>query len=174
MNKTSVIPYSIALICSLMLSSCTSLSFKRAPIADPATTKREALAAHNALRRHHHAPDLVWDNSLARYAANYASECHFRHSHTPYGENLAEGFSSVTSAVNSWAAEGAYYSYKRPGFSHRTGHFTQMIWKSTENVGCAYAICNGLNGTIGKYLVCEYSPPGNVVNEGYFEENVVP
>lgn len=158
----------------ILLTSCASLSFKRAPIADPVITQREALTAHNAVRRQHHVPALTWDNALASYAENYASQCHFKHSHTPYGENLAEGFSSVTHAVNSWADEAAYYSYKRPGFSHRTGHFTQMIWKSTERVGCGYAICNGLNGTIGKYLVCEYSPAGNIVNAGYFSRNVLP
>lgn len=51
----------------------------------------------------------------------------------------------------------------RPGFSSGTGHFTQVVWKSSRQVACAIADCRG--GTIfqqpSKYVVCRYSPPGN-------------
>lgn len=42
-----------------------------------------------------------------------------------------------------------------------TGHFTQMIWKSTQYVGCAASYC--LSGVLRHdYLTCEYFPRGNV------------
>ena len=41
-----------------------------------------------------------------------------------------------------------------------TGHYTQMVWKGTTEVGCATA-----SGTELTYLVCRYSPPGNIVGQ---------
>lgn len=48
----------------------------------------------------------------------------------------------------------------------RTGHFTQMVWKNTQEMGMAMA--RGLNGKI--YVVANYNPRGNVV--GKFMANV--
>lgn len=163
----------IAAIAMTGLVSCSILS----PSVVPATPmqqkdKESVLAAHNAYRAQHHAPKLVWDDSMARYATRYASKCKFQHSHGPYGENLAAGFKSVNLAVSKWYNEKNQYSFSNPGFSKTTGHFTQLVWKSTERLGCGYVSCNGENGIPGKYLVCEYSPAGNVINEGFFEENV--
>ncbi|KAF8888246.1 CAP domain-containing protein [Infundibulicybe gibba] len=59
-----------------------------------------------------------------------------------------------------------------PGFSSATGHFTQVVWKGTTQVACAVANCGA--GTIfsqaSGYVVCRYSPPGNVI--GQFPQNV--
>ena len=134
--------------------------------------QQEALAAHNKLRALHHAPKLAWDDKLENYAIRYANKCKFKHSSSPYGENLARGYPTVTRAINKWYAEQAEYSYDNPGFSKSTGHFTQLIWKSSKKLGCGYVSCDGKNGIYGKYLVCEYSPAGNVVNEGFFDRNV--
>jgi uncharacterized protein YkwD len=136
--------------------------------------QQQVLSEHNQYRLRHHAEKLTWDNTMADYALRYASKCEFRHSATPYGENLAAGYSSISSAVSAWYDEGEKYSYYNPGFSYRTGHFTQLIWKSSKKIGCAYVSCNGRNGTPGKYLVCEYSPAGNIINPGRFAKNVLP
>lgn len=161
------------LISWMLLTSCSSFSTERAPLVARLQTMHAALTSHNQFRARHHAPKLIWDETLARYAENYASKCHFRHSYGEYGENIAEGYSTVN-AVAAWYNENRYYSYKNPGFSHTTGHFTQVVWKSSEKLGCAVAICNGKNGTYGKFLVCEYDPPGNVDTPAYFAENVLP
>jgi hypothetical protein len=42
-----------------------------------------------------------------------------------------------------WYNEYIYYSYSFPGYSTSTGHFTQVIWKSSQSIGCGLAI----NGT---------------------------
>ena len=137
-----------------------------------AATEQETLLLHNQLRAKHHASPLIWDNNLANYAENYAKKCHFQHSHSPYGENIAAGYPSISAAIHAWYAERAHYSYGWPGFSYRTGHFTQLVWKSTHKLGCGYATCDGKNGTPGKYLVCEYSPAGNITSRKYFQANV--
>lgn len=136
--------------------------------------QKEMLSAHNKIRALHHAPALIWDDELADYAMQYARQCKFQHSSSPYGENLAAGYPSVSAAINKWYAERENYSYANPGFSYRTGHFTQVVWKGSKKLGCAYVPCNGKNGTPGNYLVCEYSPVGNVTNRGYFARNVLP
>jgi uncharacterized protein YkwD len=134
----------------------------------------EVLAVHNNYRALHHAPALVWDEKLANYAENYARHCEFKHSSSPYGENLATGYPTASAAVKIWYDESARYSYAHPGYSSSTGHFTQVVWKNTKKLGCGYVACNGKNGTPGKFLVCEYSPHGNVLSEKLFEENVLP
>lgn len=138
-----------------------------------AEIKTRALAAHNKFRALHHAPNLVWDETLASYAAEHANKCVFRHSSSPYGENLAAGHKTITAAVTAWYDENKKYSYDHPGFSMQTGHFTQVVWKASQKLGCAVADCNGRNGTPGYFWVCEYSPHGNVTNRGRFEANVL-
>jgi len=60
------------------------------------------------------------------------------------------------------------YDYGRPGYNPATGHFTQVVWKSTSNFGIAKATAT--NGKV--YVVARYSPPGNVQNAGQFAANV--
>jgi hypothetical protein len=68
--------------------------------------------------------------------------------------------------------EGKHYNYNNPGFTHETGHFTQLVWKSTTSVGCAR--CGGRGAQwYETYVVCDYKPPGNVVSGNQFRENVL-
>lgn len=99
----------------------------------------------------------------------------------PPGENLARGYPDITSAVDAWGNERSLYTFSPPsdvtGFSEATGHFTQLVWKATQTVGCGAYACNGENGIDGYMLVCEYWPPGNIEGTGdernvFFEENV--
>ncbi len=65
------------------------------------------------------------------------------------------------------------YDFKKPGYSDKTGHFTQIVWKSTKKVGCAR--CGGKGSKwYETYVVCDYSPSGNIVGDNniYFEQNV--
>lgn len=136
--------------------------------------QQDALSVHNRFRAIHDAAALEWDSNLAEYAFKHASQCIFEHSHGPYGENLAAGYRSTEAAITAWYDEEKLYSYSNPQFSKATGHFTQLVWKSTRKVGCAIVPCKGLNGTPGNYVACEYSPAGNIINPGYFSKNVTP
>ena len=96
--------------------------------------------------------------------------CKFGHSGGRYGENLAAGTTGTLDgeAVTSmWYDEVADYVFPDGGFSMRTGHFTQVVWRETTQMGCAMSQCNG-----NDIWVCEYDPPGNV--ERMYRQNVQP
>ena len=130
------------------------------------------LAEHNRYRARHDAPALRWSSRIASRAQSWADGCFFSHSRgTGFGENLAwgsgEGNSTPELVVASWYDEKQAYTYSRPGFSQSTSHFTQVIWKATQEIGCGHAKCGNKD-----YWVCQYNPPGNV--SGHFSTNVNP
>jgi Cysteine-rich secretory protein family len=83
---------------------------------------------------------------------------------------LAAGYSSVEASIAAWYNEISDYNFGDPGFSESTGHFTQVVWVGSTSVGCAWISCNTAS-TPGYYLMCEYSPAGNVIGE--FAQNVL-
>jgi hypothetical protein len=91
------------------------------------------------------------------------------------GENLDLGYSPVITSVNGWGLERTQYDWSNPGFSEATGHFTQLVWKATTSVGCGRTNCLGENNLPNNpdyFVVCQYYPPGNIVNPGFFAANV--
>lgn len=141
----------------------------------PGVDSDAVVAAHGAARERHCAPPLVWSKVLAASAQRWANTlksrgCAFEHSENPkYGENLAAGTSGMLDAekvVAMWYDEVELFDFQRGGFSPKTGHFTQVVWRKTRAVGCGMAQCNGLD-----VWVCQYDPPGNV--RGQYRENVL-
>ncbi|HEX8126399.1 MAG TPA: CAP domain-containing protein [Allosphingosinicella sp.] len=135
------------------------------------------LAIHNRERAATGARPLVWDSRLASGTSSYgpALERLGRLAHSPpnqregQGENLWMGTRDayeLEEMAESWAAEKSLF---RPGFFpavSRSGawsdvaHYTQMIWKGTTRVGCAVR-----KGRKWDFLICRYSPHGNVVGQ---------
>ena len=64
------------------------------------------------------------------------------------------------------------YNYNRSFRSTggKTGHFTQMVWKSSTKFGIAKATGRNNNGMKCTYVVARYLPAGNV--SGQFKKNV--
>ncbi|KAH7140804.1 CAP domain-containing protein [Dactylonectria macrodidyma] len=126
------------------------------------------LNSTNFYRSEHNATALTWNSTLEDFASDYLddNDCEFAHSGGPYGENLAMGYANATASVEAWGDERDEYNFGRGKFSKKTGHFTQLVWKATTDVGCGRRLC----GQSGWYLVCEYWPRGNVV--GAFKEEV--
>jgi hypothetical protein len=136
------------------------------------------LDAQNAQRAAMHVPPLAWNVALANDARQWASELaatgRFEHSpdnpgQEPQGENLWAGTPrafSPEAMVALWSAErrdyrpGVFPNNSRSGDVENVGHYTQMIWRSTRQVGCATAV-----GRHEEVLVCRYSQAGNVYGE---------
>jgi len=144
-----------------------------APQGGLPATAQQLVDNHNAARAKHCVPPLAWSAQLAAAAQKWANtlrdkRCAFEHSGGPYGENLAAGttgYMDPAAVVAMWYGEIKDYDYKNPGFSMQTGHFTQVVWKTTQSVGCGMVQCNGMD-----VWVCEYDPPGNW--DGQYKDNV--
>ncbi|OBA23308.1 PR-1-like protein [Metschnikowia bicuspidata var. bicuspidata NRRL YB-4993] len=158
-----------------LTTSTTSSGPSSSATSSLSSFEAEILKEHNIKRALHGVGDLTWNSTLAKYAAQYADEADFCkvqkliHSNGTYGENLAAGYVGGAAPVDAWYDEISLYSYSKPGFSEATGHFTQLIWKSTTNLGCAMIACDNI---WRQYTICEYSSAGNVINQ--FEKNVLP
>jgi len=140
-----------------------------------ATDAQQILDAHNRYRAQHCAAPLSWSPKLEQVAARWAQSlvdqgCKFGHSGGQYGENLAAGTSGTldgNAVAAMWYDEIKEYSFDRGGFSMNTGHFTQVVWRDTTEMGCAKATCRGMD-----IWVCNYNPAGNV--DGDYRANVKP
>ena len=125
---------------------------------------RDMLAAHNAVRARSGTAPLVWSDRLAARSQEWAGTllARKRFAHRPnsaYGENLFEirgAGASPKEVVNAWAAESRNYNYKSNKCRGVCGHYTQIIWGDTKEVGCAVARGGGR-----EVWVCDYYPPGN-------------
>jgi len=137
------------------------------------------LNATNAYRAKHCVPAMSWSSQLAAEAQQWADACPsngFKHSpgawqgENGYGENLSWGTNqSAQGAVDNWYREISQYNFNAPAYSNAVGHFTQLIWRNSKQLGCGMAVCNGMN-----YWVCRYSPTGNwnTGNPGVLANNV--
>ncbi|KAI8936149.1 hypothetical protein NX059_007644 [Plenodomus lindquistii] len=146
-----------------------------AEYTDDTRFRETVLDVTNTYRKQHNATALEWNSTLADYAADWSEDCEFKHSGGSYGENLASGYANVTDSIVGWGQEREEYDFEGGEFSTSTGHFTQLVWRNTTQVGCSRTQCNagqpgGEGDAPGWYLVCEYSPAGNVISE--FVDNV--
>ena len=55
---------------------------------------------------------------------------------------------------------GTFPDVSRTGDLEDVGHYTQMVWRNTGQVGCAMASNRSMD-----YLVCRYARTGNVEGE---------
>jgi len=134
----------------------------------------ELLAAHNAYRTSLGLPSLRWSDELAAKAQSWAD--HLAEigqlEHSGPGQNLAmaaSGTQSLTQLVDLWGSEqadftnGDFPDISTTGNWMDVGHYSQMVWKTTTEVGCGFAESDGRD-----VLVCDYDPPGNVMGERAF------
>ncbi|MBF0154278.1 MAG: SCP-like extracellular [Magnetococcales bacterium] len=137
---------------------------------------------HNQHRGRVGVDSLSWSPQLADYAREWAKTlaaqgCSMRHrTEHLHGENLywhsairwSDGRREIASVtpqkvVDSWADERRDYDYDQdrctPG--RMCGHYTQVVWHTTREVGCAMQLCPDQ----GQIWVCNYDPHGNIVGE---------
>src|SRR5579859_133625 len=102
-----------------------------------------------------------------------------------YGENLAAfsgrgqvgNVSTAQQAVDGWASEKACWTYGTIAgtevcnmtctsnlFSDGCGHYTQIVWRKSVELGCGVASCQNGQDTEDIWI-CNYGPAGNIVGQ---------
>ena len=178
-SEFSIPPRSEVLSMEKTYAQAAIPEFSKSPLSN-AERFSGVLQSHNKTRAKHHLPPLKWSNKLANYSQQWAdnlgagSRCIMKHRSgmPPYGENLYWSSAIVWSngkrktnpvtirdVVKAWTDEEKWYDYNsnrcQPG--QRCGHYTQVVWRNTSEVGCAVKVCNDKSQT----WVCSYNPPGN-------------
>lgn len=174
----------VALLCAMALvptaslarnpggrEACEAHSGNRPGEPEPAA---EALALHNAERARLSLPPLAWSCHLAQEAAGWArmlaQRGRLEHASKDVrgasGENLWMGTAgrfAVAHMVGRFVEEREVYRHARFPDISRTGnwkdagHYSQLVWRDTSELGCALASGSGRD-----VLVCRYHPAGNV------------
>ncbi|XP_046366769.2 peptidase inhibitor 16-like [Haliotis rufescens] len=140
----------------------------------------QILDQHNEYRREEQASNMClmkWNDTLAAAAERWADRCVFKHEmKSGMGENLAfdtRKFDTpklLDGLMKGWHDEKRTWKYGSQSCGYAC-HFTQLVWHSTNAVGCAATRCGHLGGLIGAkvkhafYLVCFYYPRGNWMGE---------
>uniref|UniRef100_A0ABD2XRK6 SCP domain-containing protein n=1 Tax=Trichogramma kaykai TaxID=54128 RepID=A0ABD2XRK6_9HYME len=138
------------------------------------------LEAHNHYRSRHGVPPLRLNKQLCKASQEWANSLATRgrlehRANVDYGENLFCVWSSNPKTVingdepvHEWYAEEQQHAYGKEPTTLKTGHFTQVVWRDSLELGVGMA--RNRNGEV--YVVANYNPAGNYL--GSFTENVVP
>jgi len=134
------------------------------------------LELHNYFRCLHGAPPLAWNKDIEKHAKNWAVKG--RGSYAPpyyrtnvggfelVGQNIARSITNDTTlrdAIVGWYAQMPLPKGIVSEGSWDTHAYTQMVWRSTTDIGC---------GIWYQSFVCHYGPAGNV--DGEFGKEVSP
>lgn len=132
--------------------------------------RQELLDYHNRIRGRVGTAPLRWSAAATaqaeRWARVLAGRCDIEHSQgSGFGENLfmgTLGYYSVLDGARSWQEEKRDYAGQpiTLAVTQVAGHYTQMVWHDTRELGCAKSVCSD-----NMILVCNYFPPGNYRGE---------
>ncbi|CAH0600222.1 unnamed protein product [Chrysodeixis includens] len=140
----------------------------------------EALEVHNEFRAEHGVPPLVLNKEISKTSQKWAEELAKKDAmayslNKSYGENVYCGWSAdpntkikARDCVEKWYSEINNFSFGREPEVLTCGHFTQVVWKSTKELGVGSA--KSKSGKL--YVVANYYPPGNFSNQ--FVKNIPP
>jgi len=135
---------------------------------------------------------MVWNNELAAIAQRWADQCNFGHDKnrkkldgTYVGQNA---YMSMTSRENdlaalmikmdkpavAWYDEVTKFSYdptniKPFKFDYNTGHYTQVVWAESEELGCGQVMYKD-GSWFKNIVVCNYAKGGNMMGAAMYEE----
>jgi pathogenesis-related protein 1 len=172
-KKVSITLIMASAIASILIVPWAALQRSHAQ-SDLANT---ILKIHNDERAAVGVPPLVWSDKLAADAKTWAEHL----ATLPLGPDGKPQLVHGSSGENLWSGTAGRYSTadKMQGWVNEkknwhggpitkwvtgepvTGHYTQMVWRDTKDVGCATA--SSSHGW--DYLVCRYSPLGNYLGQ---------
>jgi pathogenesis-related protein 1 len=127
------------------------------------------LGHHNKVRAEVGVGPMAWSGQLAAYAQQWAEQlaitnCQMKHRNpNTFGENLFQGTLGAYTAVDAakaWESEKKDYAggVLTEANWAPSGHYTQMVWRETTQLGCGQAICRNT-----LLVACNYNPAGNVM-----------
>ncbi|XP_077358890.1 cysteine-rich venom protein TEL1-like [Festucalex cinctus] len=153
------------LLCLLGLFTVLTTSLERNEIVDKHNTLRRKVkpTARNMLK-------MSWNREAAANARKWAKTCSMKHSPSRSrkistsgcGENLymASFKNSWSNAIQAWYDEVKNWRYGVGSVNKGVvGHFTQVVWSRSNQIGCAMAHCP--KSRYKYFYVCHYCPPGN-------------
>jgi pathogenesis-related protein 1 len=149
------------------------------PVNDPVLTDEEEriLMLHNKARAAQGVSPLAWSDALERSALSWADTlvsrtCTLAHSGKAYGENIyysrkygaEQKPQKPEEVMDSFLAEEIYYDHTTNSCvtGEVCGHYTQIMWARTTEVGCAKSLCASDADGRKEIWVCHYSPQGNI------------
>ncbi|KAG5343680.1 VA3 protein, partial [Acromyrmex charruanus] len=128
--------------------------------------------------------NLSWNKELANIAQRWANQCNYNHDACrdidkyQVGQNIAQSYSSgendftMRSFIEMWYNEVEKFDANRVNqpfeMQMETGHYTQIVWAETTDVGCGFITYKN-NQWNTSYIVCNYSPAGNMRNGRIYE-----
>jgi len=134
---------------------------------------------------------LVWSTELETVAQRWADQCTFGHDKergkldgTYVGQNAYWGGNSqqqdeaAVQAGMTTAAQKWYDEVTDPGFDSQTlnpyqsnagtGHYTQVVWADTEELGCGMVYYQG-DSFFETLIVCNYAKGGNFIGSEMYK-----
>ncbi|KAM4593696.1 C-type lectin domain family 18 member A-like [Odontesthes bonariensis] len=136
----------------------------------------QIVAQHNRLRSRvrpmaANMQKMEWNQRLAILANEQAVLCHtdssLQHtssfSHVGWNTHLfVHGVSSFHDIIDAWFEEGVDFLYLngRCRENATCQHYTQLVWATSSQVGCASQLCLR-DGNLWEIFVCAYYPGGN-------------
>jgi len=137
---------------------------------------------------------MVWSEELELIAQRWADQCTFGHDSvrtkldgTQVGQNTFIGYSSaqaeegVVQAGMAQPAQSWYDEVTNPGFDSQninpfkftsgTGHYTQLVWADSEELGCAVVYYKDTSAPLdyNNLVVCNYAKAGNFLNSVMYQ-----
>ncbi|CAG2192611.1 unnamed protein product [Mytilus edulis] len=141
----------------------------------------EMVKSHNTLRNHHGSKQLrisedlnrdtqMWANIIADKGYVQFSEFPGRGENVIFVETNGQRPSGDT-VTELWYKEIENYDHLHPKWNKDSMNFTQMIWKSSNEMGIGISKVKGQNKYV---IVAHYKPSGNINTPGEFRKNVLP
>ena len=168
-------------------NTSAAIDVPTSPAPEPANMQG-MLDTHNAVRAVVGVPPLTWSGRMSDYAQEWATHlannhhCQMQHrtaagiAPLKVGEHIfwasplrwSDGRVEIqhvtpTQVAEDWASEKADYDYASNSCASgkECGHYTQLVWNNSLEVGCGMALCPDKS----QIWVCNYNPPGNWVGE---------
>ena len=164
---------------SLLLILISSKNLRNNAAWDFETFYSQLVTQHNTLRSKHRAGALTKLAAIATMAKKTTDQCaklgklqHTKdyYQSQPVGQNLylSSRAPSAADVLQGWYyEEEPHYNYAtgKSKDGEVTGHFTQVVWKSSKQIGCAYTVGKWSSYPNSYYVCCNYFPAGNYANK---------